>query len=56
MGGMLLTDENGNTEGKTSFCVTPLPSRIPVVFLVICQYSAVRFLGTARNSADCRPL
>jgi ABC-type thiamine transport system substrate-binding protein len=30
---MMLTGENGNTEGKTSFVVTILPPRIPVFFL-----------------------
>ena len=32
---MILTGENGNTEGKASFGVTILPPRIPVFFLRI---------------------
>jgi hypothetical protein len=42
---MILTGENGNAEGKTSFGVTVLPPRAHVVFLGMCQYMYSSILG-----------
>jgi hypothetical protein len=52
---MMLTGENGNTEGKTSFVVTILPPRIPVFFLwyvsVYVQFDSWERRTTVRRTA-----
>jgi hypothetical protein len=52
---MILTGENGNTERKTSFDVTLLPPRIPVIFLGMFQYKSSLILGNGAQHCGLPP-
>jgi hypothetical protein len=52
---MILTGENGFTEGKIFFGVTILPPRIPAVFLDMCYYTCSSILGNGTQQCGVPP-